>query len=45
MIADGTWRNMSIDLGEGANLANVLVKLYHFQGEMLISDVVFTYAQ
>ena len=45
MIVDGEWHSMTIDLGEGENLANVLVKLYHFQGEMLISDVSFTYAQ
>ena len=45
MSTDGAWHTMTLDLGEGANLQNVLVKLHHFQGEMIIANVVFTYAE
>lgn len=44
MIADGQWHTMTLDLGEGAELSNVLFKLYKFQGEMLISNIHYIYA-
>lgn len=44
MITDGEWHTMTLDLGEGAELNNVLFKLYHFNGEMLIANIVYTYA-
>ena len=45
LTIDGEWHTMTLSLGEGQNVANVLVKLYHFQGEMLISNLVITYAE
>lgn len=44
MIADGQWHTMTLDLGEGAELSNVLFKLYHFNGEMLLANIAYTYA-
>ena len=44
LITDGEWHTMTLDLGEGAELSNVLFKLYHFNGEMLIANIVYTYA-
>ena len=44
MIADGQWHTMTLDLGDGAELSNVLFKLYHFHGEMLLANIAYTYA-
>ena len=45
LVLDGQWHTMSIDLGEGVEIIDILLNLYHFQGELLISDLVLTYAE
>ncbi len=42
---DGEWHTMTIELGEGQSITDILVKLYNFQGEMLISNLVVNYAE
>ena len=45
LVLDGEWHTMSIDLGEGVEIIDILLNLYHFQGEMVISNLVIEYAE
>jgi hypothetical protein len=45
LILDGEWHTMDIDLGEGVEIIDILLNLYHFQGEMVISNLVIEYAE
>ncbi len=45
LILDGEWHTMNIDLGEGVEIIDILLNLYQFQGEMVISNLVIEYAE
>ena len=46
LICDGVWHTMTIDFGpDGLEIIDILLNLYHFQGEMVISNLVITYAE
>ena len=44
LTIDGEWHTITLELGEGVEITNILVKLYHFQGEMLIANPQVTMA-
>ena len=44
LTLDGKWHTMTIDLGaDGVEIIDILLNLYHFQGEMLISNLNIEY--
>ena len=45
LVLDGEWHTMDIDLGEGVEIIDILLNLYQFQGEMVISNLVIEYAE
>ncbi|MBQ7343948.1 MAG: hypothetical protein IJW53_04190 [Clostridia bacterium] len=45
LVLDGEWHTMNIDLGEGVEIIDILLNLYQFQGEMVISNLVIEYAE
>ena len=44
-MLDGEWHYMVINFDEPIVLIDILFNLYHFQGEFVISDLVFNYAE
>ena len=45
LILDGEWHEMTIAFDEPLQLTNILFNLYHFQGELIIADLVVNYAE
>ncbi len=45
LVLDGEWHTMSYTFATPEELKNILLNLYHFQGEMLISNLVINYAE
>ena len=45
LITDGEWHTMTITFPEAHSLSNILIKLHHFQGEMVISNLVINTAE
>ena len=44
LILDGAWHTMTIDFGSnGIEIIDILLNLYHFEGEMMISDLNIEY--
>ena len=44
LILDGAWHTMTIDFGpEGLEILDILLNLYHFQGEFIIADLNIEY--
>ena len=40
LILDGAWHTMTIDFGsDGIEIIDILLNLYHFQGEMMIANI------
>ena len=45
LVLDGEWHEMTITFDEPLQLTNILFNLYHFQGELIIADLVVNYAE
>ena len=45
LILDGEWHTMTYTFDEPLVIIDVLLNLYHFQGELLISNLVIEYAE
>ena len=45
LVLDGEWHEMTIAFDEPLQLTNILFNLYHFQGELIIADLVVNYAE
>lgn len=44
LICDGVWHTMTIDFGsDGLEIIDILLNLYHFQGEFIIADLNIEY--
>ena len=39
LILDGEWHTMNVDFGETVEIIDILLNLYHFQGELLIANL------
>ena len=45
LVLDGQWHTMSYTFAEPLEITNILLNLYHFQGEFVISNVNVTFAE
>ena len=45
LVLDGEWHTMTYTFDEPLVIIDILLNLYHFQGEMVISNLVITYAE
>jgi hypothetical protein len=45
LVLDGEWHTMTYTFAEPLEIVNILLNLYHFQGEFILSNLVITYAE